>query len=134
QPASCCAFSWATNTNCPGRPAAANRIPAPLPNTSTVCVASENGWRLSLPATVLAPFTVTGISIATGSGLAPPGAAALICPVVSEAISYLLAELKISAGRARGSQNTSPGCPHIGWWYLKQLDDSTRVLPWKPLS
>jgi len=36
------------------------RITAPLPNTSTVCVVSENGSRLLLPSTVRAPFTGNG--------------------------------------------------------------------------
>src|SRR5262249_3929175 len=74
QTTSCFDFSLVMNSNWPGPTAAAKRMTAPLPNTSTVCVVSENGWRLSLPATVLAPFTVTGISMATGCGFAPPGA------------------------------------------------------------
>jgi hypothetical protein len=52
-------------------------------------------------------LTVTGISIATGCGLAPPGAPAFVCPVVSEAISYLLAVQKISAGLALESQDSA---------------------------
>ncbi len=39
---------------------------APAPNTRTVLVVSEKGSRLSLPSMVRAPFTVTGISSATG--------------------------------------------------------------------
>ena len=44
------------------------RTTAPLPKIKTVLVDSEKGSRLSLPATVRAPFTVTATSSATGCG------------------------------------------------------------------
>jgi hypothetical protein len=112
QTTSCLDFSLVTKSNWPGPTAAARRITAPLPNTSTVCVVSENGSRFSLPAMVLAPFTVTGISMATGCGFALTGAPVFVCPaisgsLVSGAISYLLALSKFF-GRSLKRQNSAP--------------------------
>jgi hypothetical protein len=56
-------------SNCPGAIADVNRITAPDPKTITVFVDSEKGSRLSLPSTVRTPFTVMGISSATGCAL-----------------------------------------------------------------
>jgi len=54
------------NNNWPGATEEDKRTTAPCPNIKTVFVDSEKGSRFSLPATVRAPFTVTGTSSATG--------------------------------------------------------------------
>lgn len=61
-------FSFVRKTSWPGASGVAMRITAPCGKTSTVCVVSENGSRLSDPSTVRAPLTVTGISRGTGCG------------------------------------------------------------------
>src|SRR5262249_49762377 len=77
-------FSLVRNRSCPGATPELKRITAPEPNTSTVCVVSENGSRLSLPSTVRTPFTLTEISRATGCtfgcGALATGAAEFCCP------------------------------------------------------
>ena len=66
------------NSSCPGASVEFNRMTAPEPKTITVFVDSEKGSRLSLPSIVRAPFTVIGISSATGCCFIAesPGAAA----------------------------------------------------------
>src|SRR5215472_2527615 len=111
---------------------------APLPNTRTVCVVSEKGSRLSPPATVRAPFTVTGISAATGCGLAPASAlaAVLLCPaisvsLVSGAIAFCL-PCQIF-WRPPGVEVEQSSAPPVLYRLLvrERGDDSTQVLRWK---
>ena len=59
-------FSLVRKMSWPADKGEARRITAPWLNTRTVLVFSEKGSRLSEPSTVRAPFTVTGISRATG--------------------------------------------------------------------
>src|ERR1700731_4832103 len=63
-------FSLVRNSNWPGATEEDKRTTAPCPKIKTVFVDSEKGSRLSLPATVRAPFTVTATSSATGWGRA----------------------------------------------------------------
>jgi hypothetical protein len=83
----------------PGATEEDKRTTAPCPKIKTVLVDSENGSRLSLPATVRAPFTVTETSNATGCGrddVSLAGAAVLLATGRAEAVSGMDVRISFS--------------------------------------